>query len=133
MSDKLPASSTADPLKFLLKRETARENEAKFVACYSQAAAYVRLLARFKYNRQDVCGHLVISDSTLICRMTVAAAVVTVQRSLFDGIHRIGPKFLPPPGRAYVAQPVRHLGSIQWAWSFDENSVQEISAPASMS
>jgi hypothetical protein len=46
--------------------------------------------------------------------------LAAVQPSLFDGIHRIGVKFLPPPGRAYVVQPVLHLGSVQWAWSFDE-------------
>ena len=119
-SERLVATSTADPLKFLLKREVAQENDAKFAASYSQAAAYVRVFARFKYNRQDVCSHLVIADTTLTYRVAAAAAVVAIQPSLFDGIHRIGSKFLPPPGRAYVAQPVRHLGSVQWAWSFDD-------------
>lgn len=119
-SEKLAASSTADPLKFLLKREVARENDAKFAASYSQAAAYVRIFARFKYDRREVCAYLVVADKTLANRVTAAAAVVGVQSSLFDGIHRIGPKFLPPPGRAYAAHPVQHMGSIQWAWCFDE-------------
>lgn len=119
-SEKLAAASTADPLKFLLKREAARENDVKFAASYSQAAAYVRVFARFKYNRKDVCSHLVVADATLTSRVSAAAAMVAVQPSLFDGIHRIGVKFLPPRGRAYVVQPVLHLGSVQWAWSFDE-------------
>ncbi|MEO5934342.1 MAG: hypothetical protein ABIQ08_12435 [Duganella sp.] len=117
-SQKLVAASTADPLKFLLEREAAHESDAKFAASYSQTAAYVRIFARFKYSRQDVCWHLMIADATRAHR--VAAAVVAVQPSLFDGVHLIGPKFLPPAGRAYVAQPVRHLGSAQWAWSFDD-------------
>ena len=50
-SERLAATSTADPLKFLLKREAAQENDAKLAASYSQAAAYVRIFARFKYNR----------------------------------------------------------------------------------
>lgn len=119
-SEKLAAASTADPLKFLLKREAALENDAKFAASYSQAAAYVRVFARFKYNRKDVCSYLVIADATLTSRVAAAAAVVAVQPSLFDGIHRLGPKFLPPPGCAYVAKPVLHLGSVQWGWSFDD-------------
>ena len=119
-SERLAATSTADPLKFLLKREAAHENDAKLDASYSQAAAYVRVFARFKYNRQEVCSHLTISDSTLVCRVAIAEAVVAVQPSLFDGKHRIGPKFLPPPGRVYAARPVHHLGSVRWAWSFDD-------------
>jgi|SRR5471030_971709 len=120
LSEKLAASSTADPLKFLLKREVARENDAKFAASYSQAAAYVRIFSRFKYNRREVCAYLVVADTTLTNRVAAAAAVVAVQSSLFDGIHRIGPRFLPPPGRTYAAHPVHHLGSVQWAWSFDD-------------
>jgi hypothetical protein len=116
----LVASSTADPLKFLLRREAAHESEAKLAASYSQAAAYVRTLARFKYNRQEVCKYLVISDSTLKARVSAAAAVVGVQPSLFDGVCRIGPRFMPLPGPAYAVQPVQYLGSVQWAWSFDD-------------
>lgn len=119
-SEKLPATSTADPLKFLLKREIARENDIKFASSYSQAAAYVRILARFKYSRREVCKYLVITDKTLSNRVAVAAAVVAVQPSLFDGIHRIGPRFLPAPGRTYAVHAVPHLGSVQWAWSFDD-------------
>src|SRR5476649_1732589 len=121
-SEKLVAASTADPLKFLLKREAARANDAKFAASYSQAAAYVRVFAHFKYDRREVCAYLVVAESTLARREVVAAAVVAVQPSLFDGIHRIGPRFLPPPGRTYAAHAVRHLGSVQWAWSFDDAS-----------
>lgn len=121
-SDRLVATNTADPLKFLLKREAAHENETKFTASFSQAAAYVRIFARFKNDRREICEYLVVTDSTLKNRVAAAAAVVEVQPSLFDGIHRIGPRFLPSPGRTYAAQPVRHLGSVQWAWSFDEVS-----------
>ena len=75
-SEKLAASSTADPLKFLLKREAARENNARFAASYSQTAAYVRVFARFKYNRREVCAYLVVADTTLTNHVAAAAAVL---------------------------------------------------------
>jgi hypothetical protein len=120
-SERLPAAATADPLKFLLRREAAHENEKKFAASYSQAAAYVQIFARFKYNHCEVCAHLAITNKTLGNRVAAAAVIVAVQPSLFDGIHRIEPQFLPPPGRAYAVRPMRHLGSVQWAWSFDDS------------
>lgn len=119
-SEKLTAVSTSDPLKFLLKRETAREHDAKFAASYSQAAAYVRIFAHFKYDRREVCTYLAVTDGILASRVTTAAAIVAVQPSLFDGIHRIGPKFLPPRGRAYATRQIHHLGSVQWAWCFED-------------
>jgi len=127
-SERLAAPSTADPLRFLLQREAAHENEEKFAASYSQAAAYVRIFAHFKHDRREVCAYLVLTNSTLKHRVAAAAAVVEVQPSLFDGIHRIGAKFLPPPGRTYAAQPVHHLGSVQWAWCFDDAAVAPTNA-----
>ncbi|MFA9216851.1 MAG: hypothetical protein ACEQSK_07065 [Sphingomonadaceae bacterium] len=121
-SERLSASSTSDPLKFLLTREAAHENEQKFAASYSQAAAYVRTLTRFDYDRREVCAHLLISDGALKSRVASAAAIVRVQPSLFDGVSRIDPRFMPMQGRAYAATPVRHLGSVQWAWSLDDAS-----------
>lgn len=119
-SERLVAEGTTDPLQSLLKREDAHENEVKFSASYSQATAYVRIFDHFKNNRNDVCAHLVVTDAILKRRVDAAAAVVAVQPSLFDGVDRIDANFLPPPGRAYSVRAVRHLGSVQWAWSFDE-------------
>lgn len=118
--DRLPAPKWSDPLISILKREADLEAEEKLNNSYSQAVAYVRTFARFKNSREKVCGHLAITDSALSSRVARAEAVVRVQPSLFDGINKIGVRFMPAPGRHYVSRIETHRGSVQWAWSFDE-------------
>lgn len=119
-SERLPAPDWSDPLISILKREASRDADAKFNGSYSQAVAYVRALARFKNSRAELSVHLAISNDVLESRMALAQAVVQVQPSLFDGITKIGPRFMPAPGRVSSSRTVRHLGSVQWAWSFNE-------------
>lgn len=119
-SERLPAADTFDPLVSLLKREASIEADATLLVSYSQAAAYFRTFAYFKHDWIKVREHLAISDHTLSGRLAAAEAIVLIQRSLFDGHSRISKRFVPLPGRAYSAKHERHLGSVQWAWTFDD-------------
>lgn len=119
-SERLPASDTSDPLVSLLRREAAAQDREKLANSYSQAAAYVAAFVHFKYDRRQMAEYLLIADATLQNRVDLAAAVVTIQPSLFDGRVRIPRRFQPLPGKAYAKQAVTHLGSVQWAWCFDD-------------
>lgn len=66
------------------------------------------VFVHFKNDRKDVCAYLFVSDRVLMRRVSVAAEVVSVQPSLFDGIERIGDTFMSLAGRTYAAAPVQH-------------------------
>lgn len=116
--ERLPASAASDPLVALIRREAELESEIRLLASYSEAAAYLRTLARFKYNRPSVCEYLAISNSVYLSRVRKAEATVRVQRSLFDGIHTIGKRFKPMPGYRYQGRTKQHHSSIQSCWEF---------------
>lgn len=121
-ADLIPANASSDPLIELLQRESSMSRDALLAASYSQASAYVMVFMHFKNDRQAVCSHLVVSNYLLSQRVGNAADTVRVQPSLFDRLERIGASFLPSPGRKYTVQATRHLGAVQWGWTFEEES-----------
>lgn len=121
-SDRLPASAASDPLISLLEQEAAREvalsSAAILKSSYSEAAAYVIVLAHFNNEREDVCTYLAISNGTLYRRVASAENRVRVQPSLFDRIERMGARFMPPPGRPYAVRAEAASTATQWGWEF---------------
>ena len=116
--NRLRADDASEPLTFLERRESARDESKMLMESYSQAAAYVALFVRFENNRENVCAYLVISGDTLSRRVDFAAATVRRQRSLFDRIERIPADFMPPRGYAYPAriEASREAGQCSWAF-----------------
>lgn len=98
----LAASSNSDPAVALLREETTKAAESAIVRSYSEAAAYLVLLRRFKWNVQALAEALWIVSGTLRQRIDRAIDVVNVQRSLFDGMAVIEPdlRAVPVTGRA---------------------------------
>lgn len=117
-SERLPAAEASDPLVSLLCRESALDAEAKLAASFSQAAVYVRTFAHFKYDSSAVCDYLLINNATLARRVKWAAASVRVQPSLFDGMQRIGKRFLPSRGRLLINRVQNDQAAVQQTWDF---------------
>ncbi|KAF3999188.1 hypothetical protein [Glaciimonas immobilis] len=121
-SERLPASAASDPLISLLEQEVAHEvalsSAVILKSSYSEAAAYVIVLAHFNNEREDVCTYLAISDSTLYKRVASAANHVRVQPSLIDRIERVGVRFMPPPGWQYPVRVEGPVAAKQWGWEF---------------
>ena len=103
LGERLPAPASSDPLISLLQSESAVDAEAMLASSYSQASAYVVTFRNFRYGRQRICSHLILSESGLGRRLSFARKTVEVQPSVFDRVERIDPKFMPLPGKAYLA------------------------------
>jgi hypothetical protein len=116
--ERLAAQASSDPLIALLLKETALDAEAMLANSYSQATAYVMVLVRFNYRKEEVRAYLFISDSTLYKRVAFAADTVRVQPSLFDRIERITNDFMPRRGKGYAVRVEQHSSGTQWAWEF---------------
>jgi hypothetical protein len=117
-SERLPAPEASDPLHALLRKESALDTEAKLAGSYSQAAAYVRAFARFKYDSKLLSAYLRISKGALSRRVGNVAASVMVQPSLFDGLYKIGKRFKPVQGSQRTVQAKSHLAGQQGEWKF---------------
>lgn len=115
---RLYAEENTDPLVALILREAAFDNAKKLADSYSQAVAYLMVLARFGYNKEAICSYLVISDGTLSRRVSFAADTFKVQNSLFDRIERITEDFMPRRGKAYEVRAEQQSSATQWAWEF---------------
>lgn len=116
--DRLKADDAADPLMRMLHQQEAVDAEARLVASYSQAAAYVAVFYCFRYDRDKICTYLVISDATLMTRVRFAIRTIYRQSSLFDGIERIDESFMPRRGRQLTARPEYPGTTIQFGWNF---------------
>lgn len=121
-ADRLPAQASSDPLVYLLALESAIDTEAMLASSYSQATAYAITFSNFNNNRQKVCMHLVISDSTLTRRVVVAADTVKAQPCMFDRIERIPVDFMPLMARTYAAAVEDKREAKQLAWDFDQSA-----------
>lgn len=85
---------------------------------YSEFAAYIVTLFRFKNDRLKICTYLAITVGTLRRRMNRAENIVKVQPSLFDRIQCIAEDFIPAPGRTYAIKEEKHLAGNQVGWDF---------------
>ena len=117
-SERLAASASSDPLVSMLQQESALDSQEILTSSYSQAAAYVIVLAHFNNEKEDVCTYLAISRKVLATRVTSAANSVRVQSSLFDRIERMGVRFMPPPGWQYPVIVDGPVAGSQWGWEF---------------
>lgn len=85
---------------------------------YSEASAYVLLLARFDWNATELAADLRIALTTLRLRVRVAGLKVKIQDSLFDRIEQIKPDFSPTTWAPRAVHQVVHLEGEQRAWTF---------------
>lgn len=116
--DRLKADDVSDPLIRIIQEQDSADAEALLAASYSQAAAYVAVFFCFRYDRDEICAYLVISDATLMSRIQFAILSIYHQSSLFDGIERIDESFMPRRGRQRVIRPEHQLVSTQSSWNF---------------
>jgi hypothetical protein len=117
-SNRIRARDSSDPLVTLIERETGFELEKMLRSSYSQATAYIKLFDVFDFDREKICGYLVIKNDTLLARFRFAARVVRVQPSLFDRIEHIPEDFSAVPGKEFH-MPVAFCSTVkQLAWHF---------------
>lgn len=91
----LAGPDTDDPLVRGLKEDTASELMAAVRASYSQAAAYVILLARVEWDLGDLAKLVWVGRDTIRRRLGRAANWVAIQPSCFDGVECIPEDFTP--------------------------------------
>lgn len=116
--DRLAALDTSDPLALLALREALAEDEYALTSSYSQAAAWVIVLAHFDHDRERICAWLVIADSTLTGRIRRSLATVQMQPSLFDRIEIIDEDFMPLRGRECMRPAVVENTAGQFGFCF---------------
>lgn len=87
----LAAPSESDPAVTLLREEAADAIESTVHRSFSEAAAYLVLLRRFRWSMLALAEALSIVAGTLRQRIDRAVEIVKVQPSLFDGIAVIDP------------------------------------------
>lgn len=84
-----------DPLARGLQEDAASELMEAVRASYSQAAAYVILLARVDWDVGDLADLIWVGRDTARRRLARAANSVTTQPSCFDGRQAIPEDFIP--------------------------------------
>lgn len=117
-SNRLRARESSDPLIALIERETGFELEKMLRSSYSQATAYIKLFDVFDFDREKICGYLVVKNKTLLSRFRFAAKVVRVQPSLFDRVEHIPEDFNAVAGKEFY-MPIAVCSTVkQLAWHF---------------
>lgn len=111
-------STDKGPLQPLLAAEQARESIALLQRSYSEAAAYVWLLVRFRWSIEATAADLRITVSTLRLRMHRAVESLQRQPSLFDGRDVVDPDFQPVRRRQYTRCEAPALQVAQAFWCF---------------
>src|SRR5690606_32295501 len=95
------APENSDPLVWFLAES---EEEIDWLALaretYSELSAFILLLVRCSWERNELARRLGVSVSTLQVRITRAADLWRVQPSMFDRIAFVDPNFQAPPPRA---------------------------------
>jgi len=97
--ESIRAAESSDPLEALLVEEQHTEQRSKLIRLcaesFSQFSAYVVLLRKFDYVREDAAAYLAITTATLDCRIKRAFAWAEAQPSLFDRIISLSSDSLP--------------------------------------
>lgn len=95
------APENSDPLVWILAEG---EEEIDWLALaretYSELSAFILLLVRFSWEREELARSLGVSLLTLQVRMSRAADLWRVQPSMFDRIAFVDPNFQAPPPRS---------------------------------
>ncbi|NHZ38865.1 hypothetical protein [Massilia aquatica] len=119
-SERIADRALTDPLDARENDEALAEQAMLLAASYSQAKAYLVVLANFKSDRPRLCSYLMVSLGVLAYRMSNAAEIVTRQGSLFDGKHVIDSGFMPMAGRRLaIALPCQYgKGAVQGELDF---------------
>ena len=95
LSRVLSGPESDDPLVRGLIEDQADELMTMVRASYSQAAAYVILLARVEWDLRDLAELVWVGRDTIRRRLGRAAGWVAVQPSCFDGLEAIPEDFTP--------------------------------------
>jgi hypothetical protein len=97
--ESIRAANSSDPLEALLLDEEHAEQRSKLIRLcadsFSQFSAYVVLLRKFDYVREDAAAYLAITTATLDCRIRRTFAWTAAQPSLFDRIISLSFDSLP--------------------------------------
>lgn len=91
----LAAPEESEPLNQLIHWDELSESQAIPVQGYTEFSAYIILLKRCDLDLTKLASYLAISFDTLKRRIDRAQDRANHQPSLFDGVERIDPGFLP--------------------------------------
>lgn len=96
------APENSDPLVWFLAESEEAEIDWLVLAreTYSELSAFILLLVRFSWERNELARSLGVSVSTLQVRMSRAADLWRVRSSMFDRLEFVDPNFQTPPPRA---------------------------------
>jgi hypothetical protein len=113
----LAAPLSSDPLVQLEARQSPSQLETILATSYSQAAAYLVILAHFG-DLKTIAAYLAVTIGALNTRFGRASEVVKTQPSLFDRIEKIPVSFLPKQRFPYPAKIEDSRNYEQWGWDF---------------
>jgi len=106
--ESLTASEEADPFVQLCQKEEMQEQEDRFKASYSEAAAYFLSQENLKSRKINIADHLALSWAWVRQKFKRARDWVQRQNSLFDGIEVIDENFIPLPNKLIYHKPLSH-------------------------
>jgi hypothetical protein len=108
----------SDPLVRLQQSDAEVDHLRLVKHSYSEASAYVILLARHEWDLDQLAGYLRIAARTLRRRLRTSGVTAKQQPSLFDGSSVIDPDFQPKRERRFVVRLFVEAAVFQRAWRF---------------